>query len=251
MRLSLPLTLLSSVILLNACGDSDQASSSASSESQTSAVASVAKQWESDRPAFYGVWQIAGDYSQIKTLDGSEPPLLPEAQAEYDKNRDLKAQGDRSWDPVYQCNIHGVPRILFETMPFEILQTPKEVLFMYQWNREFRMVDMNAEHSELPINDYLGQSVGHWEGDTLVIDTNQLNDMTFLDESGMPHSESLHVIERYTVLEDGNTMEVHLWIEDPETFSEAWETVAQFELLPGAKIKEDTCVDRLDLPQYR
>jgi len=250
MRLTLPLTLITSVVLLSACSDSEQASTTATSETQAANAATVVKQWESDRPAFYGVWQVAGDHSELKTLDGSEPPLLPEAKASYDKNRELIAQGDRSWDPVYQCDIHGVPRILFETMPFEILQTPKQVLFMYQWNREFRMVDMNTEHSELPINDYLGQSVGHWEGDTLVIATTQLNAATFLDDSGMPHSESLHVIERYTVLDDG-TMEVHLWIEDPETFSESWETVARFERLPGVKIKEDTCVERLDLPQYR
>lgn len=226
------------------------ATSDADSGSQAAATA-VEKQWESDRPAFYGVWQIVADEPELKTTGGEEPPLLPEARARYEKTRALHDAGDTSWDPVYECNIHGVPRILFESMPFEILQTPKQVFIMYQWNREFRMIDMNVEHSELPFLNYMGQSVGHWEGDTLVVDSNQFNDVTYLDASGMPHSEELHVVERYSVADDGNTLTARILIEDPETFAAPWEATATFRKLQGASIEEDTCVDRLDLPQYR
>lgn len=242
---------LTAIVLTAACACIGGCAVAGADSASPAAMTPVAKQWETDRPAFYGVWQIASDQAELKTTDGEEPPLLPEARTRYDMTRAQRAAGEFGWDPVYECNIHGVPRILYESMPFEILQTPKQVFIMYQWNREFRMIDMNIEHSELPFLNYMGQSVGYWDGDTLVIDTNQFNDMTYLDAAGMPHSEALHVVERYRVAADGNTMTARILIEDPETFAAPWEATATFRKLPGASIVEDTCVDRLDLPQYR
>jgi hypothetical protein len=213
-------------------------------------VAAPAKQWESDRPAFYGVWQIEKPAAQLRASDGTEPPLLPAAKAAYEKTRTLKATGDTSWDPVYQCQMHGVPRLMYEPMPFQFLQTPKQVLMMFQWNREFRMIDMNIAHSEPAGPQFQGQSVGQWEGDTLVVDSNAFDASTFLDANGMPHSEDLHLIERYQVIDDGRVLLGQFTIEDAKTFSRSWQTSVRFRKLPGVDIAEDTCVERLKLKQY-
>ncbi|MFT3907113.1 MAG: hypothetical protein QM718_12460 [Steroidobacteraceae bacterium] len=200
---------------------------------------------------FVATWRIEKPVLELKTLNGKEPPLLPQARADYEKTRAARRAGDNRWDPVYQCNMHGVPRIQYENMPFQILQTPKQVLFMFQWNREFRMIDMGVEHTPPVGPTYMGQSVGHWDGDTLVVDTNGFDVGTFLDASGLPHGMSLHVVERYRVIDGGRTLLGHYTIEDPETFSSSWETEARFKRLRGVDITEDVCVERLNLPQYQ
>lgn len=116
--------------------------------------------------------------------------------------------------------MHGMPRLMYENMPFQILQTPKQILFMFQCNREFRIIDMNAAHEEPPGPLYLGQSVWHWDGDTVAIDTNSFDASTFLDASGMPHSDALHVVERYRVV--GGRLVANISIDDPKTFSRPW-----------------------------
>ena len=213
-------------------------------------LAATQKQWPSDHPAFYGVWQIEKPTLQLRSSDGQEAPLLPAARAAYEKTRASKAKGDVSWDPVYQCQMHGVPRLMFETMPFQILQAPKQVLFMFQWNREFRMIDMNVEHSEPAGPQFQGQSVGKWDGDALVIDSNAFDASTYLDASGLPHSEELQVVERYEVAKNGNTLVGHYTVTDAKVFSHSWEATARFRKLPGAAITEDACVERLKLKQY-
>jgi hypothetical protein len=215
-----------------------------------SGVAAQAKQWSTDRPAFYGVWQIEKPATPLRTSEGKEPPLLPAARAAYEKTRALRARDDTSWDPVYQCQMHGVPRLMYEAMPFQILQTPKQLLMLFQWNREFRMIDMNVAHSEPAGPQFQGQSVGKWEGDALVVDSNAFDASTYLDASGLPHSEDLHVVERYQVIDQGRTLLGQFTIEDPKIFSAGWQTSARFRKLPGAKISEDTCVERLKLKQY-
>lgn len=202
-------------------------------------------------PSFYGVWQIKNPSAQLRTDQGRRPPLLPEAEEAYEKSISAKRRGDLSWDPVQQCQMHGVPRIMYENMPFQILETQQQVIFAFQWNREFRIVDLNVPHQEPPGPLYLGQSIGRWEGETLVIDSNAFDPSTHLDASGLPHSDALHVIERYRVSRDGRTLTGEFTIEDPKTFSRPWKTVAHFRRLVGTGIKEDVCVDRLNLKQYQ
>jgi len=203
--------------------------------------------------SFNAVWQISDSVTELKTLDGSEPPLLAEAKATYDENRQALAAGDRSFDGTAQCQPHGVPRLLFEEMPFEFMvqNQPDYVGILYQWNRLVRNIEMDKEHYEPLGPTYLGQSVGHWEGNTLVVDTNGFNEETLLDAAGMPHSDQLNVIERYSLSDDGNQLHVELTIEDPATFSSSWKTSAVFNKLPGQWIEEDVCVERLNLDAYK
>lgn len=207
----------------------------------------------STREAFNGVWQITSKVTALKTIDGKEPPLLPEAKAVYEQHRKARKAGDLSYDITTQCQPHGVPRLLFEAMPFEIMvqKQPKYVGLFYQWNRLARIVEMDKAHYEPLGPTYLGQPVGKWEGDTLVVDTNGFGDTTMLDTEGMPHSDQLRVIERYSLSNSGNQLNVQLTIEDPKTFSSSWQTRATFKRVKNGRIQEDVCVERLGLEQYK
>lgn len=201
--------------------------------------------------AFTGVWQVINPTTALRTSDGTEPPLLPDAKKMYEQHRASRKASDTSYDPTAQCLPQGVPRVLYEPMPFEILPQAKQVVFMYQWNRLARIVDLNKPHTEPLGPTFLGQAVGQWDGASLVVDSNGFNDMTLLDADGMPHSDQLHVIERYTLDQTGNKLDALVTIEDPLTFSKPWNTRVSFKRLANVKIKEDVCVERLGLEQYK
>lgn len=210
----------------------------------------AAQAFAADSP-FTGVWQVVGKTTALKTVDGKEPPLLPETKKVYEQHRQSRKTGNLKFDPTQQCLPQGVPRLLYESMPFEILPQDKHVVFMYQWNRLARIVDLNKPHTEPLGPTFLGQSVGTLAGNVLTVDTNAFNDMTLLDADGMPHSDQLHVIERYTLDKSGNKIDALITIEDPQTFSQAWDTRVSFKRLRNVKIEEDVCVERLGLEQYK
>lgn len=215
-------------------------------------LAGCGDQEELARRGFNAVWQISEPVVELRTLEHEEPPLLPEASAIYDRNRQSRLAGDLSYDSTIQCLPHGVPRLIFEEMPFEFMvqDQPDYVGIFYQWNRLVRIIEMNKEHYEPLGPTFLGQSVGRWEGNTLVIDTNGFKDSTLLDSAGMPHSDQLHVVERYSLSADGDQLEVEIAIDDPIVFSSPWRTRALFDKQVGTRIQEDVCVERVGLEQY-
>lgn len=200
---------------------------------------------------FNGVWQVIGHTAALRTSEGNEPPLLPAAKAIYDQRRQAYKQGDKKFDQTLQCQPPGVPRLMFDAMPFEIMLQRQQVVIMHQWNRLVRWVDIDKAHSEPLGPTFLGQSVGRWDGNTLEIDTNGFNDSTLLDAQGLPHSDQLHVIERYTLSSNGQRMDGVIRIEDSQTFTGPWQTKVSFERKKNLRIAEDVCVERLNLEQYK
>ena len=132
-----------------------------------------------------GIWRVQIKSGDVRPLLGGRlPPLLPAALAAYRDRLAAKA-GDRGkFDTMERCNAPGVPRLLLQGRPFEFLQRDDLMLVHYEWNRLLRVVEMNVEHSEVAGPLLLGQSVGRWEGRTLVIDSNGFTDTTLLDDSG-------------------------------------------------------------------
>jgi len=195
-------------------------------------------------PDFNGVWQTVNPPLALLTADGREPPLLPAAKKLYEQRKVQLAKGDLSFDGTEtRCAPPGEPRIYSEGMPFDIVQTPKQLLFGYQWNRLVRFVNFDVPMDVLSPY-YFGTSVGHFDGNTLVVDTQGFNDKFFLDRSGMPHSDELHLMEYYTLSADGDTMRLRIHIEDPQTFAWPWDTVLSFKKLPHTRITEDICTMR-------
>ena len=126
-------------------------------------------------------------------------------------------------DPEASCKMVGVPRITYMPYPFQIVQTPMQVTILYEYVHTVRNIYLDSDHPDnMTDRLWMGDSRGHWEGDTLVVDVVQFTDQTWFDRSGNFHGEALHVVERYTRTgPDHITYEVT--IEDPEVFTESWQ----------------------------
>lgn len=126
------------------------------------------------------------------------------------------------------CMAPGVPHVLnlFEHM--QVLQTPDEVVFLYSRNNLVRHVYLNHKHGNRDDHSWWGDSVGHYEGDTLVVDSIGTNEMTNVDRYGTPHSEKMRIVERYRMSDDGGILEVHITVEDHESFTVPWSARADY-----------------------
>ena len=117
-------------------------------------------------------------------------------------------------DPTALCLPPGVPRsVMLGLFPQKIVQTPKEIVVLYEYMHTFRMIPLNAKHPDDVLASYMGDSVGHWEGDTLVVDVIGFNDKTWLAGTGTFHSEALHITERYTRRDFGH-LDLEITIDD-------------------------------------
>ncbi len=125
-------------------------------------------------------------------------------------------------DPQTKCYQPGVPRVTYTPFPFQILQSENELTLRYEYAHTLRTIYTNGtQHPPGHIDWYQGDSRGHWEGDTLVVDINDFNDLTWFDRAGNFHSDELHVIERYT-LQDTDHIQYQATIEDPKVFTKPW-----------------------------
>jgi hypothetical protein len=194
-------------------------------------------------PDFSGVWQIGKYERSIRTDDGKHPPLKPEAKQVYEQNvvarKDLKPRNDMS-----RCVPPGTPRLLWAPFPVLILQTARKVTFVHEYQHLLRHIymDETLPAAEDVDPSYMGESVGRWEGDTLVVETLGLTDKTVLDREGMPHSTSMRLTERWRLIDGGKRLENRITIDDAETFTAPWTARVVFERKTGVELKEYNCV---------
>ena len=195
-------------------------------------------------PDISGPWMIYRPHGALKTTDGEPPPLLPAAAATYAANRaELGTPKDN--DPDLRCLPPGVPRLFLQRFPFNIVQGKTMYAMMFEWNHLPRVIYLVPSHSETIGPLYLGQSIGHWEGDTLVVDANSYNDTTWLDDTGLPHSEDLHTVERIRLTDGDSELADTITIDDPTDYTRSWTTMLLFKKDPGVIIKEDYCLGRV------
>ena len=191
-----------------------------------------------------GIWVPNAAPQQLVTVDGSLPPLNEAAAKVYAERRRLRENGDTSFDQTTWCAGPGMPRILTMPYPFEIRRDGDFLAFIHGWYRWHRVVDLAGGAVDPPLPLTMGFPVGHWEGDTLVIRTVGLIDVTVLDAAGMPHSEQMTLTERLRVLDDGR-LEDRLRVEDPDTFTKPWESLLYFHRDAAARVTDDVCPDRI------
>ncbi|MBT5032747.1 MAG: hypothetical protein HOM55_10685, partial [Proteobacteria bacterium] len=127
-----------------------------------------------------------------------------------------------SQDTEANCKLVGVPRTTYMPYPFQIFQSEDQIVMTYEWVHSIRNIYMSGEHLPGPIEWYMGDSRGHWEDDTLVVDVVHFTDETWFDRSGNFHSSALHVVERYTRTGPDHML-YEVTIEDPEVFTEPWQ----------------------------
>jgi len=196
-------------------------------------------------PDFTGVWSIVDPPHALKTVDGSPPPLTPSARAVYEQHVAAAKRGDRaSFDGTTRCLPPGLPRLMLVDEPFEILERPQVIYFIFQLNRLPRRAYIGEKLPEDPDPLWLGYSVAHWDGDTLVIESAGFNDMTVLDDAGLPHSDALHLTERYRLSRDGKHLNALFTIDDPKDYTRPWTAKAEYVKRPGYEIPEEVCMDK-------
>ena len=170
---------------------------------------------------------------------GEPPPFKPEAEAQ--RQRFLERRGID--DPMARCLLTGVPRINFRPLPFEMVQLPDRVIMLYEIHHAFRII---PTYGRPPPEDaepsYLGESVGRWEGDTLVVDVTSFNDKTWLTGVGTIHTEDLRVTERYT-RDSHDTIRYEVTMEDPNVLTRPWTLRETFRLRPNERLREYECIE--------
>jgi hypothetical protein len=185
------------------------------------------------KPDFSGIWQTtsAADFDLephigrkdappgVGVVEGGQIPYTPAALEKKKKN--FESRGEE--DPRLKCWTLGTPRGIYYPEPFQIFQRPEDLTVFFEFGHSVRTI--HTDGALHPIDQdqefWLGDSRGHWEGDTLVVDVKDFNDQTWLSRAGDFHDEALHVVERWSLI-DANTIEYKATLEDPNIFSRPW-----------------------------
>jgi len=175
--------------------------------------------------------------------DLNNPILQPWVREELRKINKRVLAGEAVFTPKERCWPIGVPAwLLYPAQPVYFLQTPKEVVLIWSEDRMVRHIYLNEKHSANVKPSWFGESVGHYEnGDTLVIDTIGLNTRTFVDQFRTPHSEQLHVVERYRIIEDGKALEAIATVDDPGAFTTPWRGMQRYRRVQQGPMQENVC----------
>jgi hypothetical protein len=152
------------------------------------------------------------------------PILKPWAATEVKKHGDILLGGKLALDAHTSCTPMGLPYVLQVRDNVWFLQTTDSITIVYQNGSQRRLVHLNAQHSAHPAPSWFGESVGHYEGDTLVVDTIGIavHEFSAIDRFGTPHTDAMHVIERYRVDDSRKTMRVDFTVDDSGTFNMPW-----------------------------
>jgi hypothetical protein len=182
----------------------------------------------------------------VGVVDGDEIPYQPAALAK-------KKENGANWmalDPEVKCFMPGIPRATYMPFPFQIVQSTNTVLMAYEFASASRIIRMNSKDKS-PAPAWMGWNVGRWDGDTLVIDVTDLDERTWFDRAGNFHSDALHVVERYTLI-DANTIQYDVTIEDPKVFTRPWKISMPVyrRLEKNAQLMEYKCVPFVEELMY-
>jgi hypothetical protein len=196
------------------------------------------------KPDLTGIWVVAsGKYLANIAVDGVEVPFRPEAEAIYKKRRETNSLGR----PTERCLPHSVPDAALVGYPFKIIQTPAQLVILFEPFIDYRQIFTDGRTlPKDPQPTWMGYSVGKWEGDTLVVDSSGFNDQTWLDDGGHPHSDALHVIERFRRIDFGH-MELGITINDAKMYTKPWTVTVPYNLVPDTELIEYVCENEKDL----
>jgi hypothetical protein len=181
----------------------------------------------------------------LRVADLSNPILQPWAREALRKVNERALNSIVMFTPKERCWPIGVPGfLLYPVTPVYFLQTPTEVVMIWQEDHMVRHVYLTDRHSPVVKPSWFGESIGHYEGaDTLVVDTIGLNTRTFVDSFRTPHTEQLHVIERFRIIEGGKALEVNVHVEDPGAFTVPWNALQRYRRVDRGPMTEQVCAE--------
>jgi hypothetical protein len=188
-------------------------------------------QTKDGQPDLQGIWQVLntaawdiqdhaarlGIPAGKGVVAGNQIPYQPWALAKKQEN----FANRRTADPETKCYLPGVPRVTYMPYPFQIVQSRAQITILYEYIHALRLVYLDGPHPPGPIDWWMGDSRGRWEGNTLVVDVVHFNDQTWFDRAGNFHSDALHVVERYTPTGHDH-LNYEATIEDPKVFTRPW-----------------------------
>jgi hypothetical protein len=210
-------------------------------------------------PDLSGVWRQHSPPGTrayaLYSFSKEDLPMTPWAEALFKANKPSfgpRAVPDSN-DPVNPttgnsigCFPPGVPRIYQHPFPMEIIQLSGRVIMLFEFDHFVRQIYTDGRgHNQDLAPTWMGDSIGRWEGDTLVVDTTNFNDKTWLDRGGHPHSEALHLTERIRRV-DHDTLEIAITIDDPKAYTKTWTAKQYFQLRPKWNIMELICEDNVN-----
>ncbi len=181
--------------------------------------------------------------STYRVADLTNPILKPWVIAQMRKANDAVLAGKIPFIARERCWPAGVPSldIYNRGQPVHFIQTPKMVVIINELYPQIRHVYLDVPHSEHVKPSWYGESVGHYEGDELVVDTIGLNDRTFVDNYRTPHTEQLHVVERFKMVNGGKTLQVFVTVDDPGAFNMPWSAIQHWRRVNRGPLEEDIC----------
>jgi len=179
-------------------------------------------------------------------VEGNEIPYTPAAAKK-------KAENAANWmalDPEVKCYMPGIPRATYQPFPFQIVQSTNNIIMAYEFASASRVIRMNSKE-ESPAPAWMGWSIGHWDGDTLVIEVTDNDERTWFDRAGNHHSDQLKVTERYTFA-DPNVINYEATMEDAKTFTRPWKITMPLyrHLEKDAQLVEYKCVPFVEELMY-
>jgi hypothetical protein len=206
-------------------------------------------------PAHRGVsndeYRATGRQPSLSVADLNNPILQPWARDKVRERNELVLAGKQVFSMHASCWPVGVPHFLLEPMtrPMYIVQGPKEVVMILTSFNDVRRIYLADKHSENARPSWHGDSIGHYEGDTLVVDTIGLDDRTFVDGFQTPHTTQLHVVERWHLIEGGEILEASVHVEDPGAYTMPWDAVQRYRRFEAVASKNPGSLIQLATPE--
>ncbi len=191
-----------------------------------------------------GVWWTQSYSPKIQIVGGGELPYNDNGKARYAQNMAGLKDGSLNDEARRLCVPDGLPRMLSNPYPFQLIQTPGQVTFVYELNHVIRPIPLDKPQLSAKALEvapfYSGHSVAHWDGDTLVIESAGFNEKTFLDATGAPHSDALTTVERVKKVND-KTLEDVITVADPDMFTKPWSARFVYDLHPEVRLEDYVC----------
>jgi len=185
----------------------------------------------------------AGKQPTYRIGDTAHPNLKQWAKDVMAKDNAEVLKGKIAFTARSSCMPAGVPVFtLFGGQPIYFIQSPKKIWMIYEGDHQVRHVYMDVPHTQNPKPSWYGESVGRYDGDTLVIDTIGMNTKTVVDAYRTPHTEKLHVVERWRLMDGGKTLHVDITVEDPDTFEKPWSTFQRY-TRGEQTLQEEVCAE--------
>jgi hypothetical protein len=206
-----------------------------------------------------GGQDFASTHPTYRIADLTNPILQPWVREQMKRDNDEVLAGKIPFMARERCYPGGVPEfVIFRRVAPPMVffvQTPKKVLMIWRGDNQVRHIYMNVAHSAHPTPSWYGESVGRYEGDTLVVDTIGLNTKTFVDNYRTPHTDQLHVVERFHMVDGGKTMIVNVHVEDPGAFTTPWNAIQRFGRFEGSarnggQLVESICAESAGLAHF-